>query len=49
LFELLKFRIVQNEPFSQSIAGAPRITMAITAETAILIALMRRVRTPLQS
>ncbi|WP_162944056.1 MULTISPECIES: hypothetical protein [unclassified Rhizobium] len=45
----LKSWIVQNEPFSQSIAGAPRITAPIATETAILIALMRRVLTPLQS
>lgn len=39
----------QNEPCSQSIVGVPRIATAITTETAILIALMRRVLTPLQS
>lgn len=39
----------QNEPCSQSIVGVPRIATAITSETAILIALMRRVLTPLQS
>ncbi|MDK4706002.1 hypothetical protein PH562_27395 [Rhizobium sp. CNPSo 4062] len=39
----------QNEPCSQSIVGVPRIATAIITETAILIALMRRVLTPLQS
>lgn len=39
----------QNEPCSQSIVGVPRIAKAIPTETAILIALMRRVLTPLQS
>ncbi|OJY77529.1 MAG: hypothetical protein BGP09_28125 [Rhizobium sp. 60-20] len=39
----------QNEPCSQSMVGVPRTATAITTEAAILITLIRRVLTPVQS